>query len=138
LDSKRYSIIILTNKITQNSIIILTFYIDIIQQYKQPKDNILNSFYDKYKSFHNFGLYSKNKDLSSFVLTDKNTTLLSMNSKSIIYQENFKKFDFYLKTKYIYGFGERNRKFLLEEGIYTSWPNDTVIYFIYDNIILLI
>lgn len=62
----------------------------------------------------------------SFKFTDnKNSSnvLLDTEGGSLLMMDKFTQLDMKLPTRRIYGLGERNRNFTLEEGTWTMWAN---------------
>lgn len=63
----------------------------------------------------------------SFSLNYDNITYYTWKGGQFLYSDTLIVFEALLTTDYIFGFGERNAKFKLENGKYTIWPNDTGI-----------
>ena len=74
-----------------------------------------------------FKLNGDINDPFGFTIKDQrsNEDIYSFDGSNFLYSDTLIMFDQLLTTKYIYGFGERNFEFNLEEGKYTTWPNDT-------------
>jgi len=64
------------------------------------------------------------KQLYYYLVKENNKILTSENSR-FFFSDNFIMFGEYLTSHFIAGFGERYHDFILDDGLYTSWPNDT-------------
>lgn len=80
--------------------------------------------YQSTVSFNDYGFtYTANP--FSFKLTKNGEAYYTWGEGNFFFSENLIVFETFLNNDDIYGFGERSRKFKLEKGIYTIWPNDT-------------
>lgn len=59
----------------------------------------------------------------SFSSTRSSDVLVSTEDQTFYMTDKFIQMDFKLPSQRIYGLGERNRKFNLEEGTWTMWAN---------------
>ena len=60
-----------------------------------------------------------------YSLIKDNVKILTNEDSRFFFSDNFIMFGEYLSNHFIAGFGERFHDFKLNDGIYTSWPNDT-------------
>jgi alpha-glucosidase len=67
-------------------------------------------------------------DKFSFKVLRKSTKEVIFDTKdhNLVFSDKYIEFGTNLPTKYLYGLGERRRKFLYDPGTYTIWPKDQV------------
>ena len=95
--------------------------------------SISDSYQKKVKECNNtkslsdvgFNINSVLNEKLYYNLTLENDTILTSENSRFIFSDYFILFGQYLTSNFIAGFGERYHDFKLEDGIYTSWPNDT-------------
>lgn len=55
--------------------------------------------------------------------SESSEVLIDTKDQAFVMQEKFMQIDMKLPTQKIYGFGERRRKFTLDQGAYTMWAS---------------
>lgn len=103
------------------------FIID--SNYKENVKKCRNEKSSKIKSLENFGFSLSDNYNTTFAFSLKNPktneTYLLFENNNFFYSETLIVFESFLTSNNIYGLGERNHKFKLNDGLYTIWPNDT-------------
>ena len=72
-----------------------------------------------------FNINTKNGQQLFYYLVKENNKILTSENSRFFFSDNFIMFGEYLTSHFIAGFGERYHDFILDDGLYTSWPNDT-------------
>ena len=95
--------------------------------------NLTDSKYndEKDKCTHNLNLndigfvISKENTPFSFELRYQSQAYYTLSKRNLLFSDTLIVFDASLTSDMLFGFGERNTNFKLNEGRYTIWPNDT-------------
>ena len=97
------------------------------------KPNLTDANYnvEKEKCFHNLNLndigflISKENTPFSFELRSQSEPYYLVGKRNCLFSDTLIVFDTSLTSDLLFGFGERNTNFKLNQGRYTIWPNDT-------------
>jgi alpha-glucosidase (family GH31 glycosyl hydrolase) len=103
------------------------FIID--SKYQEDVKNCKSQDGSKIKSLETFGFSLSENYNTTFAFSLKNPksneTYLEFDNNNFLYSDTLILFESLLTSNNIYGLGERNHKFKLNDGLYTIWPNDT-------------
>ena len=67
--------------------------------------------------------------ISFYDIKNKSNTFLDTNGGNFLMMDKYTQFDMNLPSRRIYGLGERNRNFTLEEGTWTMWATGQESHF---------
>lgn len=99
------------------------------EKYKQEVAKCKSQEAKKIKSLEDFGFSLSENYNTTFAFSLKNPktneTFLQFENNNFLYSDTLIVFESLLTSNDIYGLGERNHKFKLNDGLYTIWPNDT-------------
>ena len=100
-----------------------------IPRFEVPRDILNWNAFNSSLNITENGLVIPNKSLplNFFFESSKNNPVFEFLSENFILSTYFLSFSYKLTSDLIFGYGERAHKFKLNEGIYTTWLNDTTV-----------